>query len=92
MRSGLGDLDIAVWRLTHSGESGLNLSISDLYGKEIECPSLREIIMTFLTNKPIRIRVKGQPAPVVNRLEQIQDSFDKKVKKEIDEARRKANI
>jgi len=92
MRSDLGNPDIAVWRLTHGSDSGLNLTLSDLFGKEIEAPSLRRIVMSFFTNRPITLKVKGQSQMIINRLETIQNFIDKKVKAEIEAAKKKVNL
>lgn len=92
MRSDLGNSDIAVWRLIHGSDSGLNLSLSDLFGKEIEAPSMRRIVMSFFTDRPITLKVKGQSQTTINRLEAIQNFVDKKVKAEIEAAKRKVNM
>lgn len=71
------------------GDSGLNLSLTDLFGREIELPGLRSLVLSLITNRPIVVKVKGFPVTLVKRLEQIQAGFDQMVKKEIEDAKRR---
>jgi hypothetical protein len=77
-----------VYRLVTAGDAGLNLSLTDLFGREVELPSLRSIVKTLITGKPIRIRIRESPAPIIRRLEVIQGRIDKRIEEEVDKAKR----
>jgi len=89
MRSGLGHPDLAVYRLVKAGDTGLNLSLTDLFGRTLEIPNLREIIKSFFTRRPIKITVKGFPINQIRALEMIQKTIDDKVEDEIEKAKRR---
>jgi len=87
MRSGIGHPDLAVYRLVKGGDSGLNLSLTDLFGRTIEFPNLREIIRSFFTKRPIEAKIRGFPADLINRLEEIQKVVDGEIEKAISKAK-----
>ena len=77
---------MALFRLVKSGESGLNLGLMDLFGRDIEVPNLLSILKTFFTREPIIIRIKGYPAKLINRVIKVQQYVDKKVEEEMRKA------
>lgn len=90
MELGLGHSGLAVYRLTKGGDSGLNLRLSDLIDKEIILPSLWEVAKTFITKKPICIKIKAYPIQLIRKLMIIQKKVDDKVKREIEKGKRGA--
>jgi hypothetical protein len=87
MRSGRGHPDLAVYRLIKGGDSGLNLSLTDLFGREIEFPNLKEIIKSFFTKRPIRAKIRGFPVDLIERLGEIQKAVDGEIEKAISKAK-----
>ena len=77
---------MALFRLIKSGESGLNLNLMDLYGRDIEVPDLLTILKTVFNRKPIVIRIKGYSARLINRIIKVQQYVDREVEKEIKKA------
>lgn len=92
MGSGVGHPDLALYRSVKAGEAGLNLRLSDLIDREIELPSMYEIIKSIFTKQKIRIILKAFPNRVIERLHAIQRGVDKEVKKELDKAKSSGNI
>lgn len=89
MQSGIEHPDLAVYRLVKSGDTGLNLSLTDLFGRTLELPNLRQILRSIFTREPILVRVKGFPSDLIKRLELIQRKVDEQVQRTIEEAKRK---
>ena len=90
MGFGIGHPSLAAYRMVKGGDSGLNLSLVDLYGQEIELPSLYEIIKSFFTRKPLKARIKGFSSQMIRQLQAIQKKIDDKVQEEIRKAKSKA--
>ena len=86
---GLDNTDLSLYRLVKAGEHGLNLSLSDLYGSEIEVPSLYEIVRSLFNRKPIIIRVKERSEQLINRLIKVQSHVDKEIERQIKDAKNK---
>ena len=78
---------MALFRLIKSGESGLNLNLMDLYGRDIEVPDLLTILKTVFSRKPIIIKIKGYSARLINRIIRVQQYVDREVEKEIKKAK-----
>lgn len=83
---GLSNTDLSLYRLVKAGKHGLNLSLTDLYGSEIELPNLYEIIKSLFTRRPITIKIKERSEQLINRLIRVQSHVDKEVEKEIKKA------
>lgn len=88
MGSGLGHPDLALYRSIKAGETGLNLSLSDLIDRRIELPSLYDIIKSFFTKEKIIIIMKAYPNRIIERIHAIQRGVDKKIEWEIEKAKR----
>jgi hypothetical protein len=85
---GLDSSDLSLYRLVKGGEHGLNISLLDLYGLDIEVPSLFDIIKTFFTKKKIRIKISGRTEQLIRKLIKVQHHVDKEIEKEINKAKR----
>ena len=88
MGFGLGHPSLAVFRLVKGSDTGLNLKLDDLFSREIEAPSLFEIIKSFFTRRPLQLKIKPYPDYLIRRLLTVQRGVDTKVKGEIDKAKR----
>jgi len=88
MGFGVGHPDLAVYRLVKGGETGLNLRLSDLFDKEIEFPSLIEVIRSILRGSRLKIKIKAFPNAMIERLQNIQLGVDKEIKRKVEEAKR----
>jgi len=83
---GIDNSNLSLYRLVKGGEHGLNLSLIDLYGSEIEVPNLYEIIKSLFTRKPLMIKVKERSEQLINRLIKVQSHVDKLIEKKIKDA------
>jgi len=92
MGFGLGSPDLALYRLLKGGESGLNLSLNDLYDRIIIIPNLYEIVKSFFTRKKIIVTIKAYPNKIINRLQTIQRGVDKEIERKIQEAKSKGAV
>jgi len=90
MSSGMTHPDLAVYRLTKGGESGLNLGLGDLFDREIEIPSFRELISFLLGKQKLRIKIKAFPRVMIERLENIQMGVDEQIQREIIKAKQRS--
>ena len=81
--SGIDNVDLSLYRLVKAGEHGLNLSLTDLYGSEIELPNLYEIIKSLFTRRPITVKIKERSEQLINRLIKVQSYVDREIEKEI---------
>lgn len=92
MESGLGHPDIALYRLVKGGDSGINLSLGDIFDRCIEIPSLFNIVKSFFTKQPIVIRLRAFPRDIIEKLMYMQSGVDELVKKEVDKAKAKGGV
>jgi hypothetical protein len=92
MGFGLSHPDLSVYRLVKSGESGLNLNLSDLFPKVIKVPSFFDIVVSFFSRKSLVVLVEAYPVNLIRRLEFIQKKVDEEIKAKIDKARRDAGV
>lgn len=86
---GIDSTDSSLFRLVKAGEHGLNLSLLDIYGTEIEAPNLFEIIKSLFTRKKLKFRIRGREEKLINRLVKVQRLMDEEVEKEIRKAKNK---
>lgn len=80
---GLDSNDLSLYRLIKAGEHGLNLSLNDLYGSEIEVPNLYKIIKSLFNRKPITIKIRGRSEHLIRRLIKVQGHVDKEIEKQV---------
>jgi len=83
----VANLDLGLYRLVKGGDSGLNLSLSDLMDKRIELPNLWDIVKTLFTKKKIEVTVRAYPGKLINRLIAIQRGVDREIEREISKAK-----
>jgi hypothetical protein len=83
----VASLDLGLYRLIKGGDTGLNLSLSDLMDKRIELPNLWDIVKTLFTKKKIEITVKAYPSKIIDRLIAVQKGVDREIEKEISKAK-----
>jgi len=75
-----------------SGESGLNLSLGDIFGRELELPSLRELIWSLIKDRRITVKIKPYSNLMIERLLNVQLAVDKEVEREIEKGKRGSNL
>jgi hypothetical protein len=91
MGFGVGQPDLALYRLIKGGDTGLNIRLADLLDREMEVPNLRDLMKSFLTGQKLKVKIKGLPVPLIKRLETIQREIDEQIQTEINKAKRKTN-
>lgn len=88
MGSGVGHPDLAVYRLVKGGDSGLNLSLSDVFDRKVTLPSAREIITSLIKGSKLQIVLHGFSYGLIRKLELIQSIVDEEIKAKIESAKR----
>jgi len=62
--------------------------LEDLFDKEIEVPSLYDIVKSFFTRKKLKVKLKAYPGNIIRKLEIVQNEVDKEIKGELEKAKR----